>query len=292
MKKVLLTLSLLVSAISAWSQICYRIEGNRLSSPSYLFGTHHLAPLSVFDSNLGAKQAFAEAKIVVGETDMSLLSDMGTALKMQQLMVAPADSTISKLMPAEKLPVYREEFAKLVPGASLDMFEGFKPFVAVNVATLSVVSQNFDGFNPEEQLDTWFQAQGKIEGKELVTFETPIEQAEMLYSVMPIRIQINALCKLLDEPETIVAESRNLNEAYLQQDLEKLLEISQDEEDPESAAFNDLILLNRNKVWLEKLPAIMEKASAFVAVGALHLPGPDGLVEGLKKMGYAITPVK
>jgi uncharacterized protein YbaP (TraB family) len=37
--------------------------------------------------------------------------------------------------------------------------------------------------------------------------------------------------------------------------------------------------------------AILAKGSAFIAVGALHLPGPDGLVEEFRKAGYTVTAV-
>ncbi|MDE6400264.1 MAG: TraB/GumN family protein, partial [Muribaculaceae bacterium] len=30
----------------------------------------------------------------------------------------------------------------------------------------------------------------------------------------------------------------------------------------------------------------------FVAVGALHLAGDKGIIEGLRKLGYKVTPVK
>jgi uncharacterized protein YbaP (TraB family) len=30
----------------------------------------------------------------------------------------------------------------------------------------------------------------------------------------------------------------------------------------------------------------------FVAVGAAHLAGPDGIVQGLRDLGFSITPIK
>lgn len=40
-----------------------------------------------------------------------------------------------------------------------------------------------------------------------------------------------------------------------------------------------------------KLPAIMNAAPTFVAVGAGHLPGEYGLLNLLKKKGYTVEPV-
>lgn len=293
MKRFSIILLLLAAVILPLrSQICYKVEGNGLKHPSYLFGTHHLAPMSVYSGIEGAKKGFADAAVVVGETDMEALSDMTVAMQMQELALAPADSTLTRLIPAEKMEQYTKTFAGLVPNAPLAMFDAFKPLVPINVATLTLISQNLEGFNPEEQLDTWFQLQGKLEGKKIVTLETPIEQARMLYCGLPVSAQAKALCKLLDDPDKIVEQAKTLNKAYLDADLEELLKLSEEEDDPESAAFNEIILLNRNKAWLEKLPAILEEAPTFVAVGALHLAGPQGLVEGLRKKGYTVTAVK
>ena len=41
----------------------------------------------------------------------------------------------------------------------------------------------------------------------------------------------------------------------------------------------------------EALPGIMQQKSTFVAVGALHLPGPRGLLQLLRDKGYTVTPV-
>jgi uncharacterized protein YbaP (TraB family) len=48
---------------------------------------------------------------------------------------------------------------------------------------------------------------------------------------------------------------------------------------------------SRNKVMAEHAAPILAKGNAFMAVGALHLPGPEGLVEGFRKAGYTVTAV-
>lgn len=289
--KIFLTaLFLIAAAGAAHSQICFKVDGNGLKSPSWLFGTHHLAPLSVFSDNEGAKSGFESAETVVGETDMESMTDMAVVMQMQQLAVAPADSTLAQLIPTERFAKYESVFAKLSGGMPLKMFDGFKPFVAANIVTLSLISSNLGGFNAEEQLDGWLQSNGKQAGKKVVTLETPMQQAEMLYCAIPVSAQLKSLCELLDNPDKVMEETRSLNEAYLRGDLETLLKLSQEEEDADAAAFNEVILLKRNKEWLSKLPDIMSAAPSFIAVGALHLPGEQSLVEGLRRLGYTVTP--
>ncbi len=62
MKKLLL--SILVASIGTFvsnAQLLWEVTGNGLSKPSYLFGTHHIAPVSVMDSVPGFASALASA---------------------------------------------------------------------------------------------------------------------------------------------------------------------------------------------------------------------------------------
>ena len=55
--------------------------------------------------------------------------------------------------------------------------------------------------------------------------------------------------------------------------------------------FEEIMVNARNKVMAERGEKILAKGNAFIAVGALHLPGDKGLVELLRQSGYALTPV-
>ena len=53
----------------------------------------------------------------------------------------------------------------------------------------------------------------------------------------------------------------------------------------------DLLLNDRNKNWVGQLKIIMKKNPVFVAVGAGHLVGEQGVISLLKKEGYALRPL-
>ena len=57
---------------------------------------------------------------------------------------------------------------------------------------------------------------------------------------------------------------------------------------PKEAA---VMLDNRNKKWMQQLPGIFKQQSTFVAVGALHLAGENGLVMLLRNAGYTVKPL-
>lgn len=281
---------LLLAAVPASAQILYKVEGNGLTAPSYIFGTHHLAPLSVIEKT-GADKCFKEASQVVGEIDMTQ-DQMKLGMAMQPHMIAPSDSTLSKVISPEDFTIISEEFKKWapMPGMELSMLEGMKPMVASTMVAVGMAAQAMPGYNPQEQLDTYFQIQGKNEGKTITPLETVEYQASVLYDTTPIAFQAEALVEMLKDPSKAIQSSKDLTAAYDAEDLSKMLQLS--EEDDEHPEFMVALLDKRNAEWLEKLPEIMKAAPSFIAVGALHLAGDKGIDEGLKKLGYNVTPVK
>ncbi len=291
MKKILLIVcGLLMWASATQAQIFYKVSGNGLEKPSYIFGTHHIAPLSVIDSVAGARKALADADRIVGEIDMTM-GQMQLAAALQPFMMAPTDSTLRDLIaPAdyERISEKFKEYAPM-PGLTLDALSMMRPMVAQSIVSLSSLSKDLPGYNPQEQLDGYFQTEGKKAGKEVIGLETPEMQGRLLYTFTPITRQAADLVEMLDHPEKITEQSKKLNASYLAQDLDALLKLT--EVDDSHSEFVTALLDRRNADWLTKLPAILSEGSCFVAVGALHLAGPKGIVEGLRSLGYTVEPM-
>jgi uncharacterized protein YbaP (TraB family) len=57
------------------------------------------------------------------------------------------------------------------------------------------------------------------------------------------------------------------------------------------AFFEEELIDKRNKRMAERSKPLIDKGNAFIAVGALHLPGKTGLVELLRSAGYKVIPV-
>ena len=296
MKRKLLALAslvlLTVSSLSA--QIFYKIEGNGLTAPSYIFGTHHLAPLSVIDEVPGCREIFKNADQVIGEIDMTI-NPMELGQKMQPFMIAPADSTLSKVFTPEELKIVGEEFKKWapMPGMTVEMLDMMRPMVVTTMISVGMVQKELPNFNPNEQLDTYFQGDAKARGKEVKGLETPEFQAELLYTKVPIAAQAKALLEMAKDPKDSMEKSKKLNDLYLAQDIEGLAALSNESaKDADEAAFMEALVDMRNANWIKALPALMSEKPSFIAVGALHLPGEKGVLEGLRKAGYTVTAIK
>ncbi len=293
MKRISFSLAIFMALffwLPANSQLLYKVEGNGLSKPSYVFGTHHLAPLSVIEK-FGAKAPFEEAVQIVGELDMTG-DPMQLATTIQSHAIAPSDSTLTKVISPEDFVIIKEEFKKWapMPQMELQLLDMMKPMLVSNLVAVSMAQKAMPDHNPAEQLDSWFQTTGKENGKKIIPLETADQQAALLFDLTPISMQAKALVELLKDPDKAVASTQKLTEAYMNQDLKKMMQISK--EDDENPEFMIALLDKRNADWLTKLPGIFKDAPTFVAVGALHLAGDKGIIKGLQNLGYKVTPVK
>lgn len=283
-KHLLLILAVIAGILGCNAQIFYKVSGNGLEKPSYLFGTHHLAPLKTMTESPKAMEAFRNTSAVVTEMDMSL-DPMQMQQEMMPYMLAPQDSTISKVLTAEELSKLDKVFNEMV-GMPVAVLEAFRPMLIGTNLSVMIMMKNMPEFVQSEQLDTYIFTQGKANGKKTCTFETPAQQAQILFTSTPIADQAKALMEMVYDPEKTIEMTKKINEAYFSHDLDKLLEISiQEDDNPE---FMKHLLDNRNADWLTKLPAMMKEQDVFVGVGALHLAGEKGLVEGLRRLGYTV----
>lgn len=290
MKRKSCLLLLLLCVLASNAQICYRISGNGLSKDSYLFGTHHMAPLSVYLQKEEAKVAFEKSKQVVGEIDMTI-NQMEMAMKMQSYMVAPTDSTLSKVLSEEDYTFAVKVLPEIAPelGVSLQMLDAFKPSVVSQMVLIPLIMKYMPEFNPNEQLDTYFQKQGKENGKKIISLETVEYQANVLYNSKSIKAQSEELMEMLRNPDLFVEEVKNLNFAYYSENMDTMYSLSKDLE--EDKVSYEALLKNRNLQWIEKIPSIINDESTFIAVGCLHLVGEYGLIKMLRDMGYVVEAI-
>ncbi len=51
------------------------------------------------------------------------------------------------------------------------------------------------------------------------------------------------------------------------------------------------LLTDRNYIMADRMQSILQKGNAFIAIGAMHLPGEEGVLSLLNKQGYKIHSV-
>lgn len=294
MKKILGIILFISIALNINAQLLWKISGNGLEKPSYIFGTHHLAPLSIKDSIADLPQAIEGTTQVYGEVIMAdMMSPQFMQLMQQQMMIA-GDTTLQSLFTPEQLEIV-SKVVKENMMADLSMLDKLKPAVITQQLTLLFCMKHFGGINPQEQLDTYFQQQATQSGKKVGGLETSESQLDVLFNTQTLQRQANLLFCLVQDIDKAMSQAKRLNEAYLSQNLDDVLKLIEEREgnscDPLPGEIESL-LDDRNKAWIEKMPAIMKDAPTFFVVGAGHLPGANGVLNLLKQQGYTVEPMK
>jgi len=136
-------------------------------------------------------------------------------------------------------------------------------------------------------LDKSFVVKGKSSGKELTALEFITQQMDLLFGTISDEDQATMLKSFLRNKAYNIKIGNDLLEIYFENDISKIYRIYQ--ESIKATGDMDFLIKKRNDNWMQTLPALFKKQSNFVAVGALHLAGPDGLVAQLERRGYTVT---
>ena len=292
--KRLITLLLVVAAtLGAQAQLLWKVSGNGLDQPSYLFGTYHLAPLGIKDSIAALPQAMQDVQQVYGEIVMADMMKPETLMKMQQQMMLPADTTLKSLFsPAEFETIAQavQEYLKV----DIALLDRMKPAALMQQLTVLFYLKHTPGYNPQEQLDASFQQEATKAGKKVGGLETVQSQLDILFN-KPLRRQAEDLYCFLSNPDKAERQAKEVIAAYAAQDLDAMLRLMEEKEgtkcDPTPGEMAQL-LYDRNHAWVKQMPALMQAAPTLFVIGAGHLPGDQGLIKLLQAQGYAVEALK
>lgn len=275
------------------NSLLWKISGNGLQKPSYIFGTHHLVPISFLDSIAGIEPAFEETEQTVGELDMSNMTEMQMKIMGEGMM--PPEVTYETLLSPEDAALL-DSMLRAVVGVGLDQLGQLKPAMLSNLISISLYQQYYPSVASAENLDHYFQEEALKRSRPVIGLETTEDQIDLLLNLQPLERQAEMLICMVKHPELLKEQMDKLQVAYHAQDIQALRKLYEEEMPdnpcPSTEEEKNILNADRNRKWLDKLPSIMEERSSFIAVGCLHLPSDDGLIEGLRKLGYSVEAVK
>jgi len=288
-KNILVFCSIILSLTGLQAQLLWKVTGNGLKHPSYLFGTHHLISIQYFDSIPGLFKAFNDCDVVVSEM---VMNNIDATSKIQQAAVMPDHTTIKDLLNDEEYKLVDTEI-KSVLKLSLKDVSILNPSLILTMYELEIYKKKL-GFNENKQSDSYFQLVAAEKGKKVIGLETVDQQIEVLFGNGTLERQANILVETIQHKDKILSEMIQLNNMYKAGKIDELVELSKGKDNITEMTEEEYAKLvdNRNAAWLKKLPAYLKDASCFVAVGAMHLGGKNGLVKQLQKAGYKVKAVE
>ncbi|MCD8172546.1 MAG: TraB/GumN family protein [Alistipes sp.] len=302
MKKItllLLTVTLLLAGCAGKAEnisesLLWKVTGNGLESPSYLFGTHHFISTDVLESYPSFEKALSESTRVVGEMDME--GSAASQMLVMEYAMLPDGITYGDLLSEEecdKLDVLLIENL----GIGLEMYGAFKPAMLTSMYAAFTYMNADPTFDPmgHEAIDSYIQRIAATDGKPIVGLETVTEQLELLMDYEPLESQARLLLCTLEHSDDGVDELLLQMQLYTEGRLQELYDQSFNNDDdpcPMSEEFEQALNKTRNENWLTRIPSLMAEGPSFIAVGALHLAGQPGLVNRLREMGYTVEPIR
>lgn len=273
--------SLTINAQKLENSTLWKISGNGLENPSYLFGTIHITCDASIEADV--QKALDETSQIVLEVDMD-------DPKLQQKMM----SGIMYMKDGKSLKdfISEEEFTAIDSlfinnaGMSVKNIQNMKPFFLISMLYPKMIDC------PMQSFEFSLMKIAKEQNEEINGLET-IEDQIQLFDDIPYEDQIKDLIKMAkDNLKSDKAKFSKMLSIYKKEDITSLAEMIENDDSSTLANHQDKLLTNRNKKWISKISAYSKEQPTFYGVGAGHLPGENGVINLLREAGYKITAVK
>jgi len=277
MKKIIFTVVALTGFLLQGNSqsLLWKIYGKGLRDTSYLYGTIHIQDKRVFQfdsivyDKLNAVEAYA----------MELNPDKidADALKKKILM---KKHTLDELL-SDSDYQFLNNYMKKNMGSGVLLYNKMKPlFLESQLSQLKMPKDE------KKALDLFFFNYAKKHGKITLGIEKLKDQLDAIKA-----ISLPDQAKMLMETvhDTTQTDYEDLINAYLHADFDKFAELMKDTTLP--ANFEEALLIKRNKGMAKHIIQYCKKQPTFNAIGAAHLPGPNGVIALLRKKGYTVEPI-
>jgi uncharacterized protein len=263
-------------------------EVSSMTNKVYLYGTVHAGKADWYPLPAAVEQALQECDVLVVEAD---ISDVDAMRKAQPASYTPPD-TLSKHVDPE---VYAR-FRKLLPKYALPepAVAQMKPFMAVSLLVFSEWARL--GYKPEYGVENYLIAkaqQAKKPVREIEGLEVQMRLMDSLDEEQGKRVFEGTVGAL--ESGLTGEQIHGMVKAWQEGDPKEMLAIAQRYNDNVTGAreLEEKFVWARHEPMARRIESYLNetKERTFVAVGALHLAGPRGLVEMLRKRGYIVRQV-
>lgn len=261
--------------------LLWQVSGNGLDKPSYLFGTFHLLCKEDIHFSEALKTAMQRADTVYMEMDM----DDPSTLMGGMLYMTMKDG--KKLQDFYTEAEYKRlsDFFNDSLKTPIMMLQRMKPYFLVALFYPRLMDCKTVSGVEQELISLAKEYKKEIKGLETIQFQASV------FDSIPYEWQAKELLKNVDSTKEMKKEFDQMARLYMHQQLDSLASMMNESEFSDTG-FGKILLVDRNKNWAKELNHIMKHESVFVAVGAGHLPGKNGLINLLREMGYKLTPVR
>ena len=253
------------------AQLLYKISGNGLKHDSYLFGTIHTMPKEDFEMPNKVTNALKSCSTIALEIQIDM--SLSEKIELAKMTVIPNGETLKNYM-TDSAYVRLKKYCMDSMSWKESKFEQYshlKPFFFSSIVLQEKIGK-------QKSFEMEFDKLAKKYKKPLIGLETVMYQMETID-----RISIQDQLRFMDDFSNM-SEFDVMFKLYEQEDIDGLYQMIAAETDmlPE---FNHWFLDVRNANWIPVIENQISKEATFIAVGAGHLGGTNGVLQLLKNAG-------
>ena len=262
---------------------------------SYLLGTMHSTDPRVTDLRAEARAALqASKRVLVEVAKLSPVQVAQVMSKRPDLFFSLQGGRLNTMISKEDYQVVLEQGTKA--GMKAQMIPLLKPWFA---------SVSFFGLPACEQLrlagkllvlDKLIEQWGQEAGAEVIGLET-LEEQFSAFNNIPLNDQITLLENGVHTQNIARDLYASTVAVYLSRQIGLIMPLSQHyardrlKSLAANASFKEILINQRNQTMYERALPFMKEGGAFMAVGALHLVGRQGLVALFRQSGFQVETV-
>ena len=246
---------------------------------SYLFGTLHSSAPRVTHLPVQVQQAIRASQRMAVEVTI----DADAGARYRNAMFSDRDNLYRLL----DMPMFIKAVQMLAGyGVRATDSARMKPWAAFNILGRPKPDQR-------PVLDSVLIQLAQAQHMRVDGLESMDELVAALDSI-PVPDQLVILTDTICQHDDVAAQDQQITELYLRRDTAGMLAIAYPASPGDTAVherFMQTMLVDRSERMAQRMTGLLSKGGVFIAVGALHLPGDDGVLARLHAAGYRITRV-
>lgn len=274
-------LAVLVGFSSACpAQVFYSVHSPE-GGHNWLLGTIHSEDERVLDLSPVLEQALEQADTVA----LELVPDQATLDRLARAMRLPEDQRLSERLDS---CLYRRVAGALRErGIEADAIDRLRPWAAaMALAQPPVESGRF--------MDMALAEHARQHGAATVGLET-VEEQLAFFTGLDHDVHLRLLENSVAADEHRAERLEALMQAYLDGDIERLVDLAERQmaqlSEPVRSRFRREGIVERNREMARRAQPLLDRGRTLIAVGALHLPGEEGLIALLREQGNRVEAI-
>lgn len=264
--------------------IAWKISGNGLKKPSYLYGTIHMIPKNDFELPGAIREGLDNVRKVAFEIDMKEMTNFRNQFSLISKSFMAGGKTLKDLLNAEDYKLVKSKMAER--GLPAGMFERMKPMFLSTMFSTEDPADAQAGAITSVEMELYRMCRNRR--LETAGLETAAYQMAVFDSI-PYEAQAKMLVdglRSMDTTKSGESQMDTLFQLYRDQNITAMQAMIGAESG--MGQYEDFLLKKRNQNWIPVMRRMMAEKPTLFAVGAGHLGGTYGVVALLRKEGYRV----